>query len=202
MDTKAMRRITYGLFILSAKENGRDNACIVNTLAQVTTSPNRVSLTVNKDDFTHDIILRTGEFNCSMLHTGAPFELFQHFGFQSGRDVDKFAGYSGAVRANNGIYVLPQYANAWLAGKVFQTIDLGTHSLFLADVTDCGVLGDQESMTYAFYQSNVKVTPAKTVKKGWRCRVCGYVYEGETLPPDFTCPLCHHGVDDFEPIGL
>lgn len=199
MDKKAMYSLTYGLFLLSARDE-KDNACIVNTVQQVTTSPNRVTVAVNKTNLTHDMILRTGVFNASILDRDAPFTAFQHFGFQSGRSVDKLGDY-WFKRTENGLAYFPQFANAVISAKVASTVELGTHTLFIADVTDALKLSDIDSMTYARYQAEVKPAPAPTVKKGWRCRVCGYVYEGDQLPADFICPVCGHGASDFERIG-
>jgi len=201
MDKKAFYNISYGLFVLTAREGKKDNGCIINTLSQLTTSPNRISVTVNKTDYTHDMILRTGEFNVSLLTEETPFEVFRHFGFQSGRDTDKFVGDAAFMRAENGILYIPEFTNAYISAKVSQAIDLGTHTLFIADVTDAKALAKVPSMTYAYYQANVKPKPEASPKvRGWRCRVCGYIYEGEELPPDFVCPVCKHGADDFEKI--
>ena len=201
MDGKARYRLSYGLFVVTAKEGDRDNGCITNTAGQVTTTPNRITLAVNKGNFTHDMILRTGEFNVSILSEQADFEIFKHFGFQSGRDVDKFADYKAAKRAGNGIYYITEGTNAYLSAKVAGTMDLGTHTLFLADVTDGEVLDGASSATYAYYQSSIKPAPQKKEeKKGWRCRICGYIYEGDVLPDDFVCPICKHGASDFEKI--
>ena len=188
-----------GLFVLTAREGEKDNGCIINTAAQLTDTPKRISIAVNKANYTHDMIRRTGVFNLSMLSTDAPFGLFQHYGFQSGRDVDKFADVKGMARATNGVYYLPYSTNAFVSGKVTQEIDLGTHTLFIADVTEARVLSGAPSMTYSFYFANVKPKPAALTKQtGWVCKICGYVYEGETLPADFICPLCKHGAEDFE----
>lgn len=199
MDQQAMYKLSYGLFVLTAQDGGRDNGCIVNTVTQVTSSPNRITVAVNKQNLTHDMILASGLFNASILSTQAPFAVYQHFGFQSGRTTDKFPG-SSFPRAANGLIYIPEAACAYLSGKVIATTDLGTHTLFLADVTDAAVLTDAEPATYAYYHANVKPAPQATQKKGWRCKICGYVYEGETLPPDFVCPLCKHGAGDFERI--
>ncbi len=199
MDNKALFKISYGLYVLSAKENGKDNGCIINTFSQVTDSPLRVSVTVNKLNLTHDMIKRTGEFTVSMLSTAAPFSIFESFGFRSGKDSEKFEDCN-AARGKNGILHLNESANAFVSGKVIQEIDLGTHTMFIADVTDAEILSDIESMTYDYYQKSVKPKPVKKVKKGWRCPICGYVYEGEELPPDFVCPLCKHGASEFIPI--
>ncbi|MGN0626602.1 MAG: rubrerythrin [Oscillospiraceae bacterium] len=199
MDNKALFKVSYGLYVLSARENGKDNGCIINTLSQVTDNPLRVSVTVNKLNLTHDMVKRTGEFSVSMLSTSAPFSVFESFGFRSGKDADKFADWK-TERGNNGILRLAENANAFVSGKVVQEIDLGSHTMFIADVTDAEILSDAESMTYSYYQKFVKPKPVKKVKKGWRCPICGYVYEGEELPPDFVCPLCKHGASEFIPI--
>lgn len=202
MDKSAMYRLSYGLFVVTAQENGFDNGCITNTTMQVTSTPNRISVTVNKQNKTHDMIKATGVFNVSVLAEDASFATFQHFGFQSGKDVDKFADYAAKKRSENGLYYVTSGVNAYLSGKVVQEIDLGTHTQFIADVTDAEVLSDVPSVTYAYYQNNIKPKPeapkeaaGKTV---WVCKICGYVYEGEELPADFVCPLCKHGASDFE----
>lgn len=200
MDKKAMYQLTYGLFVLAAKDGEKDNGCIINTAGQVTTSPNRITITVNKGNYTHDIIVQTGEFNVCILDETAPFSVFENFGFQSGRDADKWQNVSYA-RSENGIAYLTEYSNAYISGKVVQQIDLGTHTMFVADVTDAGVLSDVPSVTYAYYQSNIKPKPQETKTKGWRCKICGYIYEGEELPEDFVCPICKHGAADFEKLG-
>ena len=199
VEKNAFFSFSYGLFVLTAREGEKDNGCIINTAAQLTDTPKRISIAVNKANYTHDMIRRTGVFNLSMLSTDAPFGLFQHYGFQSGRDVDKFADVKGMARATNGVYYLPYSTNAFVIGKVTQEIDLGTHTLFIADVTEARVLSNAPSMTYSFYFANVKPKPAALTKQtGWVCKICGYVYEGETLPADFICPLCKHGAEDFE----
>lgn len=196
----AMFKLTYGLFVLSAKEGEKDNGCIVNTVQQVTDTPNRIAVTVNKSNYTHDMILKTGRFNVSILSEDASFEIFQHFGFQSGRDVDKFADWNDYKRAENQITYITKGTNGYLCGKVIDTMDLGTHTFFLAEVEDGDILNDTESVTYSYYHKNIKPQPKETKKTGWRCKICGYVYEGEELPPDFICPLCKHGASDFEKI--
>lgn len=198
MDKKAMYRLSYGLFVVTAKEGEKDNGCITNTAGQVTSTPNRISLTVNKENYTHDMIRNTGLFNVSVITEKASFELFRHFGFQSGRDTDKFAGFTDAVRSENGLYYITKGTNAWLSAKVINTIDLGTHTMFIADVTDGQVLSADGSATYAYYQAHIKPAPEKSEKKGFRCKICGYIYEGDELPTDFICPVCKHGADDFE----
>ncbi|MBQ8640009.1 MAG: flavin reductase [Lachnospiraceae bacterium] len=204
MNTKAMHKLSYGLFVITGKKDGKDTGCIVNTVSQVTTSPNRISVTVNKSNYTHDVIKSTHAFNVSILTENAPFEVFQRFGFQSGKDTNKFSGFHYTSRSGNGLLYLTSYTNAFLSCWVTNMIDLGTHTMFIAEVTDCEVIGDAPSVTYGYYQSNIKPKPQKPAaaeqKKGYRCTVCGYVYEGETLSADFVCPLCKHGADDFEPI--
>lgn len=200
MNLKALHHIEYGLFVLSANANGKDNACIVNTVAQVTSSPARIAVTVNKQNFTHDMIMTAGSFNVSVLDESAPFAVFERFGFQSGRDTDKLVGFDAAQRAENGVIRLAKYANAFLSGKVISTVDLGTHTMFIAEITDADVLSDKPSMTYSYYHANVKPKPENKKGGGFRCKICGYIYEGNELPPDFVCPLCKHGAEDFEKI--
>lgn len=200
MNTQAMFKISYGLYVLTASEDEKDNGCIVNTLQQVTEKPYAVSITVNKQNHTHDMILRTGKFNVSMLSTACTFDVFQHFGFQSGRDVDKFAGYPDAERSDNGICYITKGTNAYVSAEVFETVDLGTHTMFLAKVTDMEVLSEEPSLTYAYYHEHVKPKPESAKVSGYRCKICGYVYEGDPLPEDFICPWCKHGAEDFEKI--
>lgn len=200
MDKKAMYKLTYGLFVVTAKEGEKDNGCITNTAGQVTSTPNRISLTVHKENYTHGMIMRTGVFNVSVISEKASFGLFRHFGFQSGKTVDKFADFQAAKRTENGLLAVTEGTNAWLSAKVVQTVDLGTHTMFIADVTDAEVLSDEPSSTYAYYQSNIKNAPMPEKKAGWRCKICGYIYEGEVLPDDFICPICKHGAADFEKI--
>ena len=187
-DPKAMYALSYGLFVLTARRGEQDNGCIINTGIQVTSQPNRVLIAVNKSNFTHDMILETGAFNLSVLTEKAGFSLFQRFGFQSGRDTDKFRGFDRVQRTENGLLAVT---------------DLGTHTLFVADVTDGDTLSREPSATYAYYQANIKPRPAAPAaeggKKRWVCTVCGYIYEGETLPADFICPICKHPASDFEP---
>ncbi len=201
MDTKALNSISYGLFVLTVSEKGRDNGCIVNTVMQVTSSPLTAVVCVNKTNLTCEMLLRTGEFNVSVLDEKTPYSVFERFGLQSGRNTDKFAGFSQVERATNGILRLTQNVTAWLSFKTVSAEDIGTHILFHAELTDCAVLSAVPPLTYAKYHSSVKPKPAPAAKKGWRCTVCGYVHEGETLPPDFQCPLCGHGASDFEPVG-
>ena len=198
MDEKAMYKLTYGLFLLTAKENGKDNGCIINTAIQVANNPTRISIAVLKGNHTHDMIMNTGIFNVSSITTEADFELFKRFGMQSGRDVDKFADFADINRSENGLLYLTKAANMYMSCKVTEHFDLGSHTLFIAELTDGVVLSDAPSCTYGFYQSDIKPKPqARTAKKSWTCTVCGYVYEGDEVPDDFECPLCHHGKEDF-----
>lgn len=200
MDKKAMYDIGYGLYVLTAKEGDKSSGCIINTAMQVTSTPNRISIAVNKQNHTHDMISRTKAFNLSVLGEQAGFDLIRRFGFQSGRDVDKFEGFE-QPHTITGIPYINQHTTAWLSCWVQEAIDLDTHTLFIAAVTDGEKLGSEKPMTYAYYQENVKPKPEmKKDEKGWRCTVCGYVYEGETLPEDYVCPLCKHGACDFEKI--
>lgn len=200
MDKKAMYHLTYGLFILTAKEGDKDNGCIVNTVSQVTTEPNRIVVAVNKKNYTHDMIVRTGVFNVSILTEQSKFDTYKHWGFQSGADVDKTEAITYS-RAENGVIYIAEETNAYLSAKVVSATDLGTHTLFLADVTDGSVLSEGASVTYSYYQNNIKSAPAATEKKkGYICTVCGYIYEGDVLPEDFVCPWCKHPASDFKKI--
>ena len=204
MDNKTMYKLSYGLFVLTAKDE-KDNGCITNTAIQVTSEPNRISLAVNKSNYTHDMIIKTGIFTVSIISEDADFELFKHFGFQSGRDVDKFEGFADCKRLENGTLAITKGVNGYICGEVINTVDLGTHTLFIADVTDMEVLSDTPSATYTYYQSNIKPKPqaASAEEKGktvWRCKICGYEYEGEELPADFVCPVCKHPASDFEKV--
>ena len=200
MDKKAMNNISYGLYVLTATNGSFSNGCIINTLSQVTTSPNRVSITVNKTNFTHYMIQQSGKFNASVIDESAEFSLFQHFGFSSGRWENKFYRFT-SIRAENGIPYVSEHTNAFLSCQVVQSIDLGTHTMFIADVTDCQVLSDKPSMTYAYYHKNVKPKPVNRKsddgKTRYVCTICGYIHEGE-LPSDFVCPICKHGAEDFK----
>lgn len=197
IDNDAMFKLGYGLYLLTAK-GAKDNGCIINTAMQVTAVPNRILVGVNKQNLTHDIIQYTKAFNLSVLTEECSFAVYQHFGYQSGKKVDKFDGDQNCRRGENGIYYLTEGANAYLSGRVLDMMDCGTHTLFLADVTAAKVLGGENSVTYDFYQKYVKPKPEKTAKTGFRCKVCGYIYEGQELPPDYICPVCKHGVQDFE----
>lgn len=201
IEKKAYRKFSYGLFILTARQNERDNGCIINTAQQLTSTPGRITIAVSKQNLTHDMILQTGLFNVSVLTETAPFGIFQHFGFQSGKTTDKFADFPLA-RSANGLPYVTQYTNAFFSARVVQTLDYGSHTLFVGEVTESAVLSNDASVTYDYYFAHIKPKPAATQekKKGFVCKICGYVYEGETLPPDYICPLCKHGADDFEPL--
>ena len=203
MDKNAVYKVGYGLYVLSANVGGRDSGCIINTVMQITSNePSKFIISVNKQNFTHDMVMRSGKFNVSILTEETPFSVFQTFGFKSGRDSDKFAEIDFAKRAENGLLYLDKYANAYLSFKLIDTVDCDTHTIFIAELTDAVSLSGGESLTYAYYHKHIKPQPKKTEKKvtGWRCRICGYIYEGEELPPDFVCPLCKHGAVDFEKI--
>lgn len=205
LDPTALFTLSYGLYVLTAREGDRDLGCIVNTVTQLTENPTRIAVSVNKQNFTNEVIQRTGVFNVSVLTEAAPMDLFRRFGFQSGRDVDKFAGRADPV-SENGLRYIDGPANALISGKVEQAIDCGTHMLYIALVTEARKLSDAPSMTYAYYFANVKPKPqpkpAEKPRRGFVCRICGYFYEGDELPPDFICPLCKHGAADFEPVGF
>ena len=205
MDKKAMYKLSYGLFVVTAREADKDNGCIINTAIQAASEPNQLSICINKANYTHDMIQRTGAFTVSVLSQKASFDLFKHFGFQSGRDVDKFASYTGCARGANGIYYITEGTNAYLSVKVTKTVDLGSHTMFIGEVTDMEVLSEETSVTYDYYLNNIKPKPQQvgTTKEGqtiWRCTICGYEYAGEELPEDFICPLCKHPASDFEKV--
>ena len=205
MNTKAMFKLSYGLFVVTARRGDKDNGCITNTAIQVTSEPNRISVTINKANFTHDMVKESGKFTVSIISEEASFDLFKHFGFQSGRDVDKFADFTSCKRAENGSMIITEGTNAYISASVINTVDLGTHTMFIADVTDMDILSDVPSATYTYYQSNIKPKPEDTGKKVdgktvWRCRICGYEYVGEELPEDFICPVCKHPASDFEKV--
>ena len=196
MDKKAMFKLSYGLFVLTARQDGKDNGCIINTCTQLTDEPLRIQVTVNKQNLTHDMILATGLLNVSVLTEEATFWLFQHYGFQSGRDVDKFANLP-EQRTPNGLRYVTGCTNAVISAKVIQSVDCGTHTLFIADVTDAITLDAEPSVTYQYYFDHIKPKPEPTGEEAWVCKICGYVHKGN-LPEDFVCPWCKHGVDAFE----
>ena len=205
MNSKAMYNLSYGLFVLSARQDGKDNGCIINTAGQVTTEPNQITIAVNKLNLTHDMVAATKKFTVSILSEKADFSLFKRFGFQSGRDADKFLLFDGKKRVANETFAVTQGTNGYISAYVTQQIDVGTHTIFLASVTDMDVWDDTPSATYAYYQSNIKPKPQPVGKTAegktiWRCRVCGYEYVGEELPERFICPICKHPASDFEKI--
>jgi len=199
MNPAALFRIGYGLYVVTSNDGTKDNGLIVNTVVQLTDSPNRVAVTINKRNYSHEIIQKTGKMNVNCLSVDAPFKVFQAFGFVSGRDVDKFANCTPS-RSDNGLIYLPHYINAYLSLEVERYLDFDTHGMFVCTVSEAKVVSDLETMTYTYYQKNVKPKPEPPKKKGYVCKICGYVYEGETLPEDFVCPLCKHGAADFEEI--
>ena len=198
-DMTALFKIGYGLYVVTVNDGKKDNGLIVNTVTQVTDTPNRIAVTINKANYSHHVIRQTGKMNINCLTVDAPFKVFEVFGFQSGRNVDKFADCE-PLRSDNGLVFLPRHINAFMSLKVEQYVDLDTHGMFICSVTEARVISDRETMTYAYYHSNVKPKPQTEGKKGYVCKICGYVYEGEELPEDFICPLCKHGAQDFEPI--
>jgi len=198
MDNNALYKLTYGLFLLTAWEDGKDNGCIINTAMQVASNPTRISFAVQKTNLTHDMILRSGICNISSISTTADFELFRQFGMQSGRETDKFSDFHGVCRSENGVLYLTEHSNMYISAKVTEHFDLGSHTLFVAELTDAVVLSEEESCSYAYYQDKIKVKPAeKSEQRSWTCSICGYVYEGEEIPDDYECPLCHHGKEYF-----
>ena len=199
-DLTALFNIGYGLYVVTSNDGKKDNGLIVNTVTQVTNTPNRLAVTINKENYSHHIIKQTGIMNINCLTTDAPFSVFEAFGFVSGRNVDKFADCQ-PLRSDNGLVFLPRYINSFMSLKVEQYVDLDTHGMFICSVTEARVISNQETMTYAYYHANVKPKPETAGKKGYVCKICGYVYEGDPLPEDFICPLCKHGAADFEPIG-
>ena len=199
MDREAVYKISYGLFVLTTKDGEKQNGCIVNTVSMLTDNPTRLVVFVNNANYTCEMIKKSGVFNASILTESAPFELFKQFGFASGRDVDKFAGKQYPV-ADNGVYYIAKHTNAVLSAKVVDSYNYGTHTLFVAEMTDAKKLSDEVSATYEFYHKNIKPKPQskKEEKKKWVCKICGYEYEGEEMPDDYICPICKHPKEDFE----
>ena len=204
MNPKAMFNISYGLYVLTANLDGKDNGCIINTVTQVTSDPNQITIAVNKANYTRDMIAQSKKFTASIISQQADFELFKRFGFQSGTTADKFAGFSATRRLPNEALLITEGTNAYISGYVTQEIDLGTHSLFIASVTDMDVLNDTPAATYTYYHQHIKPKPQAAPKKEgktiWRCTICGYEYEGDELPADFICPICKHPASDFEKV--
>ena len=200
MDTNALFKIGYGLYVLTANENDKDNGCIINTVMQVTSNPCQIAIAVNKQNYTTGMIQRTKKFNISILTEEVNFEMFKHFGYQSGKNVDKFADFFDTKRSPNGVVYITKNTNSFMSAYVKQEIDLGSHILFVAQLVEAVVLGDAPTVTYDYYQKNIKQTPQVTNKKGWKCKICGFIYEEEILPPDYICPICKHVASDFERI--
>ncbi|MBQ8003994.1 MAG: flavin reductase [Oscillospiraceae bacterium] len=198
-DLTALFNIGYGLYVVTSNDGARDNGLIVNTVTQVTSVPNRIAVTINKDNYSHHIIKKSGKMNINCLSVDAPFEVFERFGFQSGRNSDKFAGYE-TLRSDNGLVFLSRYINSFMSLNVEQYLDLDTHGMFICSVSEARVISDRETMTYSYYHENVKPKPETAGKKGYVCKICGFVYEGDKLPDDFVCPLCKHPASDFEEI--
>ena len=198
----ALFNIGYGLYVITSNDGKRDNGFVGNAVAQVALSPNRIMVSINKANYSHDVIKETGKMNVNCLSVDAPFSVFENFGFKSGRDTDKFPD-GVAKRSENGLAVLPNYVNACISLQVEEYVDLGSHGMFLCSVTEEMVLGEKETMTYTYYQNHVKpkpAAPADSSKKSWVCKICGWVYEGDELPEDLICPLCKHPASDFEPL--
>ena len=197
MDTKALFKIGYGLYVLTAQDE-KDNGCIINTVMQVTSNPLQVAIALNKKNYTNEMIQKTRKFNLSILSEKADFSIYEHFGYKSGRDTDKFATFCDVKRSPNGLLYITKGTNAYMSAYVQHEMDLGTHSLFIGQLVASENLNDDKSATYDYYQNSVKPKPENTMKKGWRCKICGYIYEGEDLPVDYICPICKHGAVDFE----
>ena len=198
-DLSALFNIGYGLYVVTSNDGKKDNGLIVNTVSQVTNTPNKIAVTINKQNYSHHVIKQTGLMNVNCLSIDAPFSIFENFGFQSGRNVDKFANCD-VLRSDNNLVFLDKYINSFMSLKVEQYIDLDTHGMFICSISEARVISNKETMTYTYYQNNVKPKPKTDGVKGYVCKVCGYVYEGDELPSDFVCPLCKHGASDFEPI--
>lgn len=198
-ENAALFKLGYGLYVVTTNDGEKDNGCILNSVMQVTNVPNKVAVAINKQNYTHDIVMKTNKLNVNCIAESAPFSLFQNFGFRSGRDADKLEGVA-FTRSNNGLAVLKDNINAYMSLWVESTVDLGTHTLFICFVTQMDEISDERTMTYTYYQDNVKPKPQPQKKKGFVCKICGYVHEGDELPEDFICPLCKHPASDFEPI--
>ena len=199
VDSSALFKIGYGLYVVTTNDGEKDNGLIVNTVMQLTSSPERVAVTVNKANYSHGTIKKTGKMNVNCLSTEAPFKVFEAFGFKSGRDTDKFKDCT-PIRSENGLAVLPRYINMFMSLSVEDYVDLGTHGMFICSLTEAKVISDAETMTYSYYHKNVKPKPNTEKKKGYICKICGYIHDEEELPADFICPICKHGAEDFEEI--
>lgn len=204
MDNQALFKLSYGLFVLTARDGEKDNGCIINTAIQAASKPNQLSICVNKTSHTHDMIVKTGIFTVSILTQKASFDIFKRFGFASGRDVDKFADYAECKRGENSVYYITEATNAYISVKVSKTEDLGSHTMFVGEITDMEVLSEEPSVTYAYYFQHIKPKPEASAspsgKTVWRCKICGYEYEGEDIPEDYICPICKHPASDFEKV--
>lgn len=199
IDPKALFNIGYGLYVVTSRDGERDNGLIVNTALQITSDPLTVAVAINKSNYSHDIIKKTGKMNVCPISESAPFKVFEHFGMQSGRNVDKFKDCT-PNRSENGLIVLPHHINSFFSLEVQNYVDMGTHGLFLCAVTETGIISDEDTMTYTYYHKNVKPKPQTDKKKGFVCTICGYVHESDALPDDFVCPLCLHPASDFRPL--
>lgn len=199
MDLNALFNIGYGLYLVTSNDGNKDNGLIVNTVTQVTNTPNRLAVTINKDNYSHDIIKKSGIMNVNCLSENAPFSVFENFGFKSGRNEDKFNGWS-FTRSANGLAVPDNYINSYISLKTIGYVDFDTHGMFICTLDDAKIVSSTPTMTYSYYHSNVKPKPEAKAKKGFVCKICGYIYEGDELPADFVCPICKHGASDFEPI--
>lgn len=195
-----MFNIPYGLYVVTTSSEGKDNGCISNTVIQVTAEPNRISVALNKTNLTTEMIVKSGKLTVSIISKTASFDLFKHFGFQSGRNADKFDNFKDCKRLENGTMAITAGTNAYISATVCKSIDVGTHIIFIAEVTEMEVISDDKTATYDYYQQNIKPKPQKPKKTIWRCRICGYEYEGEELPADFICPICKHPASDFDKI--
>lgn len=204
MDNQALFKLSYGLFVLTARDGEKDNGCIINTAIRAASTPNQLSICVNKANYTHDMIVKTGIFTVSILTQKASFDIFKRFGFASGRDVDKFADYAECKRGENSVYYITEATNAYISVKVSKTEDLGSHTIFVGEITDMEVLSEEPSVTYAYYFQHIKPKPEASAspsgKTVWRCKICGYEYEGEEIPEDYICPICKHPASDFEKV--
>lgn len=199
-ENAALFKLGYGLYVITANDGEKDNGCIVNSVMQVTNTPNKVAVAINKQNYTHDMVMKTNKLNVNCIAESAPFSVFQNFGFRSGRDTDKLEGVAFS-RSNNGLAVLNENINAYMSLWVESTVDLDTHTLFICFVTQMDEISEERTMTYTYYQDNVKPKPQPQKKKGYVCKICGYVHEGDELPEDFICPLCKHPASDFEPLS-
>ena len=201
MNTEALFNIGYGLYVLSANNETKDNACIINTAMQVTMNPLQLAICINKQNYTTEMIQKNRKFNLSVLTEDADFDLFKNFGYQCGKHIDKFAKFLNIKRSNNGLLYITQATNSYFSAYVQKEIDLDTHIMFIAQIVDAEILSEKPTLTYEYYQKNIKPKPTNISSKGWRCKICNYIYEEETLPPDFICPICKHGTIDFEKIS-